>query len=405
VTTSAIVAGDALEVLRGLPDELFHCCATSPPYWGLRDYGVEGQLGLEKTPEEYVAKMVTIFREVRRVLRDDGVLWLNLGDCYAGSGRGGNVGGSSRLGGGKEHQEQCRIARGSQLAAGLHENARQNGAIGRAWVPPPPGLKQKDLVGVPWMVAFALRADGWYLRSDVIWHKPNPMPESTRGRPTKSHEYVFLLTKSRDYFFDDEAIAEEAVMRPQRRPNGHKRRRPGPLLAEHTFSGTIRDEPAQDGVHDGKRHVRSVWRIATTPFKEAHFAVMTLELARRLVRSGASERGCCPTCGAPLVRILQRTKAVIALSDRALEQREAGRATTCHGTMLEPPKMETLGWKSSCDCTGVEPVPCRVLDPFAGAGTTGVAAREHACDFVGIEINPTHVEMADRRIAAVDART
>ncbi len=197
-----ILHGDVRESLRSLPDSSVQCCVTSPPYWALRDYGTEGQLGLEATPEEYVDNMVNVFREVRRVLRDDATLWLNIGDSYAGSGRGDYQGSQSGLQGSTDGQDQSRIAKGSQKSAGFHETARQSGAVGRAWVPPPAGLKQKDLVGIPWMLSFALRADGWYLRSEVIWHKRSPMPESVRDRPTKAHEQIFLLTKSPRYLYD-----------------------------------------------------------------------------------------------------------------------------------------------------------------------------------------------------------
>ena len=182
---STIYQGDALEILRGLPAESVHCCVTSPPYWGLRDYEVNGQLGLERTPNEYVMRLVGILNEVRRVLRVDGTLWLNLGDSYANDGKwGGSTGGKH--------------------AAGLH--GKQVGRQRRET-----GLKPKELVGIPWRVAFALQADGWYLRSDIIWAKPNPMPESITDRPTRSHEYIFLLAKAKQYYYDADAIAEPSV--------------------------------------------------------------------------------------------------------------------------------------------------------------------------------------------------
>jgi DNA modification methylase len=372
--TYSIEVGDALSVLKDMPDGVFQCCATSPPYWGLRDYGVEGQLGLEKTPEEYVARMVEIFREVRRVLRDDGVLWLNLGDSYAGSSGSGGATPKQATNAGSFHNGGVRIA---------------------------PGLKPKDLVGIPWMVAFALRADGWYLRSDVIWHKPNPMPESTRGRPTKSHEYCFLLAKSKDYFFDDEAIAEDAVGKNKHDLTGPGYAAPG----QSPNTGSRGADDGQQPVEGAKRHVRSVWTISTVGYKEAHFAVMSPELARRMVASGSSERGACASCGAPWQRILKRTKAVIELSERAHEKREAGLATTCHSTMTSPPKMETLGWEPSCECRTSEgeppdTMPCLVLDPFNGAGTTGLVAAQGGRDYVGIELNPEYAEIARRRIDA-----
>ena len=181
-----ILHGDSLEMLRTLPDECVQCCITSPPYWGLRDYGVDGQLGLEPTPEQYVEKMVAIFAEVRRVLRPDGTLWLNLGDSY----NGGGAAGSESAFAGKQ---------------GTHKGGMRVGTPNIT-----DSLKPKDLIGIPWRVAFALQQDGWYLRSDIIWSKPNPMPESVRDRPTKAHEYVFLMSKSQRYYYDLESIREQA---------------------------------------------------------------------------------------------------------------------------------------------------------------------------------------------------
>jgi DNA modification methylase len=179
-----LITGDCIESMKKMPDQCVNTCVTSPPYFGLRDYGMEGQIGLEDTPDAFVTRLVEVFREVKRVLRDDGTLWLNLGDSYAGSGRGpaGNLG--------KKHNER-------------HLEGKHSCLI-------PDGLKPKDLIGIPWRVAFALQADGWYLRQDIIWHKPNPMPESVRDRCTKAHEYIFLMSKSPKYYYDHEAIKEEA---------------------------------------------------------------------------------------------------------------------------------------------------------------------------------------------------
>lgn len=194
-----IIEGDALTRLRQIPDASVRCCVTSPPYWGLRDYGVPGQLGLERSPSEYVRTMAGVFREVRRILADDGTLWLNIGDCYAAQ-RGGTKMPAETLAGGQggfgDRNAHCGRA---QDAKQPHRDA---GAF---------GLKHKDLVGIPWRVAFALQDDGWWLRSDIIWAKPNPMPESIKDRPTKSHEYLFLLAKSARYYYDADAIAEPAT--------------------------------------------------------------------------------------------------------------------------------------------------------------------------------------------------
>jgi len=311
-----ILCGDSLTELRKLPDESVNCCVTSPPYWGLRDYGVAGQLGLEKTPEEYVAHMVEVFREVRRVLRTDGTLWLNLGDSYASDTKG--SGGISR----------SSVLHGSSLA--------DNGAsIGQRFPARKlnHGLKPKDLVGIPWRVAFALQADGWWLRQDIIWAKPNPMPESVRDRCTKAHEYIFMLTKSAKYYYDAEAVKEQNA-NPERtnyRP-GKEAYTEGDV---HDDSGrTIRNDGfkkyAEGKVCDG-RNLRSVWTITTKPYAEAHFATFPPEIPERCIKAG------CPKGG-------------------------------------------------------------KVLDPFFGAGTTGLVAMRLGREFIGIELNEKYCEMARKRI-------
>ena len=257
-----IINGDALKALQAMPDGSVDCIVTSPPYWGLRDYGVDGQLGLEATPEEYVAKMVEVFREVRRVLRDDGTLWLNIGDSYAAN-RSYQV--PSTKGGTKHSYSQAVGGKGSVI---------------------PDGLKAKDLIGIPWRLAFALQADGWYLRQDIIWHKPNPMPESVRDRCTKAHEYIFLLSKSERYFFDSEAIKEPAV---SEKPAGNKRHKyadaynAGTSEEHRTKAGLL----ALTGVEWETRNRRSVWTIATKPYAGAHFAVMPEALVEPCVLAGS----------------------------------------------------------------------------------------------------------------------
>lgn len=362
-----IHVGDCLETMRTLPSDSVQCCVTSPPYFGLRDYGHAGQIGLEPSPDEFVAKLVEVFREVRRVLRDDGTLWLNLGDSYAGSGRGGNPGtGTSTLEGSGEHQDQARHAhqvsgaqrancptvRGSRLPAGLHESQRQAGAIGRAWVPPPAGLKQKDLIGIPWMVAFALRADGWFLRQDIIWSKPNPMPESVRDRCTKSHEYLFLLTKSARYYFDSDAIAEplaasslERLSQPTLQDQVGSARVPGKTngnMKAVAAKCRMRNDEAKYNENGGRgflsesttRNKRSVWTVPTMPFREAHFA-------------------------------------------------------TFPEALIEP-----------CILAGC-PVGATVLDPFMGAGTTAVVCERLGRKWIGCELSPEYAAIAEARIRNV----
>ncbi len=262
MSRAALYVGDALEVLRTLPDESVQCCVTSPPYWGLRDYGVEGQLGLEPTPFLYVEDMVTVFQGVRRVLRDDGTLWLNLGDSYARQGGDGPGGGNREL---------------------LHmEGTQVRNCV------PPAGLKPKDLVGIPWRVAFALQADGWYLRSDIIWSKPNPMPESVTDRPTKAHEYVFLFSKSQRYFYDADAVAE-----PYQTSTVERYQHPGSFTGGKKYNddgtnwGDQFDNTRKPATLKASRNARTVWEITTQPYSGAHFATMPAELASRCIKAGS----------------------------------------------------------------------------------------------------------------------
>ncbi len=266
MTTQRIIPGDCIEGLRTLPDASAHCCVTSPPYWGLRDYGHDGQIGLESTPEAYVARMVEVFREVRRVLREDGTLWLNLGDSYTSTAQG---------------TQNAPQPKGSKADPQQWANRR-----------PFTGLKPKDLVGIPWRVAFALQADGWWLRQDIIWHKPNPMPESVTDRCTKAHEYVFLLTKSERYYYDAEAVSEAVVC--VRGPSNKK-----PLKGVEEDGEKHR---TRAGLHltaerwrqDGpplSRNRRSVWTITTKPYTGAHFAVMPPDLVEPCIKAGCPEGG------------------------------------------------------------------------------------------------------------------
>ena len=309
-----ILPGDSLTVLRTLPDESVHCCVTSPPYWGLRDYGVPGQLGLERTPEAYVAKMAEVFREVRRVLRKDGTLWLNLGDSYNGAGENRNGKGSKSLNDGRT-DFRCREAN-----HGITHDAS-------------PGLKPKDLVGIPWRVAFALQADGWWLRQDIIWAKPNPMPESVTDRCTKAHEYIFLLTKSAKYYYDAEAVKEPVCeVSIKRAEYGWNCDRPSTKNAAMGGNGIHTEKMGSRFANPNGRNLRSVWTITTKPFREAHFATFPPEIPERCIKAG------CPIGGT-------------------------------------------------------------VLDPFFGAGTTGLVAKQLGRDFIGIELNEKYCEMAERRIA------
>jgi DNA modification methylase len=264
--TWEIREGRNLDLLAAMPDESVQTCVTSPPYWGLRDYGEDDQLGLEPTPEEYVKNIVAVFREVRRVLRDDGTLWLNLGDSYAQS-----VSAGTKTFGNPE----------------FNKNRPSRGATKTAARAIPADLKPKDLVGIPWRVAFALQADGWYLRSDIIWHKPNPMPESVTDRPTKAHEYIFLLTKSSRYYYDADAIREQHKEETLKRIKyGLKHKHPAGVGIGIPPVDT--DEMGERFANARGRNRRSVWTVTTKPFSGAHFAVFPPDLIEPCVLAGAA---------------------------------------------------------------------------------------------------------------------
>jgi len=327
-----ILQGDVRSCLKQLEDESVQCCITSPPYWGLRDYGCDGQIGLEPTPEAYVADLVDVFREVKRVLRNDGTLWLNLGDSYAGSGRGRNADGTHCEGGLQATNEGSTMGRLVNPKS-FSKHLIDEGAIGNAWVKPPEGYKCKDLVGIPWLVAFALRSDGWYLRSDIIWNKPNPMPESVTDRCTKSHEYIFMLTKSERYYYDAEAvkepIAESTAEDPRLTREGYDVGRPERGFPGGNSRGSGLLIPKGD---PGKRNKRDVWTVATQPCAEAHFATFPPKLIEPMILAGSK-------------------------------------------------------------------VGDTILDPFMGSGTTAIQAVRLHRHYLGCELNPEYVNMAERRIA------
>lgn len=370
-----LITADVLEGLAQLPDESVHCCVTSPPYWGLRDYGVTGQIGLEPTPEAFVAKMVEVFREVRRVLRADGTLWCNLGDSYATQGGPGWQG--------KNGQRADRRFTLVRDTVPMREVSRSGAA----------GCKPKDLIGMPWRVAFALQADGWWLRSDIVWSKPNPMPESVTDRPTKAHEYLFLLTKAERYYYDAEAVKETRASDENAntfRGGSYVGGVPGPRVV--VGNSAIKGGQSLQAFPDGSRNKRSVWTIATAPFPEAHFATFPPKLAEDCIKAGTSEHRCCATCRAPWVRHTE-----VAYDNPG--NRTTNGARSLFAVRLEK-RVATTGWAPSCDC-GAEAgiAPCVVLDPFSGAGTTAMVADRLGRDAIGIELNPDYVAMSERRIA------
>jgi DNA modification methylase len=332
-----VYLGDCIDVIRTFPDECVNCVVTSPPYYGLRDYGVDGQIGLEDTPEDYIGRLVELFREIRRVLKKDGTVWVNLGDSYAGN-----------------------CSRTSTGRAGM--GAEREGVFTKGG-----RLASKQLMGIPWRFAFAMQEDGWYLRQDIIWHKPNPMPESVTDRCTKSHEYIFLLSKSEKYFFDHEAIQEEANIQEFKASvvggdkygknddphfNIYSGKAFTPQVKMRWGSGTKAERTVTQGygmagghrdnsggfdcevaVKDGVivRNKRDVWTVALRPTKEAHFATYPQTLVRPCILAGCPEGGV-------------------------------------------------------------------VLDPFMGSGTTGIVAMKLGRHYVGVELNPEYRDMAERRI-------
>lgn len=316
-----ILQGDVLDRLRELPDESVHCVVTSPPYWGLRDYGVDGQIGLESTPQEFVSKMVAVFREVRRVLRKDGTAWVNMGDSYAHATQGGG----------------CVLTNGRTDGRNSNESDNVRGRQDRSTLGP--GLKPKDLCGIPWRLAFALQDDGWWLRQDIIWAKPNPMPESVTDRCTKAHEYIFLLSKSASYYYDADAIREEQTS-PDKRAGRNSSclvdKSPSPRKGMRSSDpdrfGLTRGTTNESCTHEAGRNKRSVWSIATQPYPEAHFATFPEELITPCILAGS-------------------------------------------------------------------PLGGTVLDPFSGSGTTGVVALRYHREYIGIELNPEYVAMSERRIS------
>lgn len=413
-----LLVGHVLDQLRTLPDKSVHCCVTSPPYFGLRSYGTEsqiwggndpacvehrfgdegkssqrhrndvgniggappimlhpstgafcrycdawrGSLGLEPTPSLYIEHLVTVFREVRRVLRDDGTFWLNIGDSYASGGRA-----TYRASDNKGHIVQNDLPRPVDA----------------------PGIKPKDLIGIPWMAAFALRDDGWYLRSEIIWAKSAPMPESVTDRPTNAQEKIFLFSKNERYFYDQEAVKETALSPAMVRDrNSEQYGSPLGNLGQR-FSAGAREYRA-----DGKRNQRNVWTLPPTPFSGSHFATFPKELPRRAILAGTSVKGVCAKCATPWVRIID--KKVIGrtrLTGHGIDD-FAGTADRA-GEQLTT----TLGWQPSCKCADAgDPIPATVIDPFFGSGTTGVVAQELWCSCIGIDLSEKYAEICKERM-------
>jgi DNA modification methylase len=382
--------GHVVDQLAALPERSIHCVVTSPPYFSLRDYHLEpqvwgdgwrGSLGLEDTVDRYVAHLVQVFAAVWRVLRDDGTLWLNLGDGYFGGGYA-----NHKINGPAWYD-----------AASLDKRRSRQQDLIRA----NPQLKPKDLIGMPWRIAFALQAAGWWLRSEIIWAKPNPMPESVEDRPTRSHEQVFLLAKREHYYFDSEAIREPASQNSHGGGREHALRYCDRAGRHDGMGGNLsRGIPA--GISG--RNCRSVWTITTAPFAEAHFATFPPALVEPCLLAGTSEKGCCVTCGAPYARVVERSypSPFAEKSERNRGGRTDGYTTIGGGQhewdqYIRP---QTIGWRPTCTCQTDQVTPCVVLDPFCGAGTTLLVAQRLGRDAIGIDLNATYLDLARRRVAA-----
>jgi len=314
MNNAKVIVGNAVDVLRTLDSGLARTCVTSPPYWGLRDYGQEAQLGLEDSPEAFIENLCLVFDEVWRVLADDGTLWVNMGDSYAGSGKGRNADGSHQPGGKQGTNAGTIVGKLSKTDA---------------------GIPAKNLVGIPWMFAFAMRTRGWYLRQDIIWSKPNPMPESVKDRCTKSHEYIFLFSKQPSYYYDHEAIKEDI----SEKNKTHYKKYASLSSKSESKTNQVRDDGGFDATHCGfstsdteKKNKRSVWSVSTQPYAGAHFAVY-------------------------------------------------------------PPKLIL-----PCILAGSAPGDT-VLDPFSGSGTTGMVALQNDRNYVGIELNPDYAALSEKRIS------
>jgi DNA modification methylase len=438
--TIKILRGSCLDTLKTLPEQSINTCITSPPYWGLRDYGTaeweggnkdcdhkedkgfnkqnlaaladkydpqknprnpnaydtgkdvaipnfknkcgkcgavrkDNQLGLEETPEEFVENLVQVFREVKRVLRDDGTVWLNLGDSYSGSGKGP----STSLN--KEH----------------HNLERTHSKI------VPDNLKPKDLVGIPWRVAFALQADGWYLRQDIIWHKPNPMPESVRDRCTKAHEYIFLLSKSPKYYFDDEAIKEDAKRPNEKQTFGGEKAKKNIIKEGDPMFRNGSEQWGREIITPFKRNKRSVWTVTTKPFKGAHFASFPPDLIEPCVLAGCPLE-VCAECNEPYVRQIESKKVN---RDELDVNDPRYRPNTYDGSYKDINGKADAGYRSTidlglqkqCDCKTDKTKSGTVLDPFGGSGTTAQVALGNSRDAVLCELNDEYIEIAKQRIA------
>lgn len=379
--------GPTIEVLcNSISLHSIHCVVTSPPYWKLRQYGDEGnEIGQENTPEQYIENLVYVFKAIKQCLRPDGTVWLNLGDTRTGGGRGGNPSTS------KHHKQ------GTNIGSLLPPMTKVK------------GVKGKQLLGLPWRVALALQTDGWFLRSDIIWHVPNKMPESVRDRPSNAHEYLFLLSQSPKYYYDKYAIREPASQadkidrKPKKFGGNNKHDGYGTRLASGNDSPVYLE-----------RNKRDVWKISTQGFKGAHFAAYPEKLVEPCILAGTSEHGCCSLCGKPYQRLVE----VVRIATRPGENTKIRTGRSRLDLFAENDKPVQLdssivgnrdperhiskaiqkGWSQDCSCENSQVVPCTVLDPFSGSGTTGVVAKRLGRNYIGVDLYEKYNDMARKRI-------
>jgi len=365
-----IKEGNCIDVLRGIEDNSIDCVVTSPPYWGLRDYGIEGQLGLEDNPYDYINNMVVVFDEVKRVLKPTGTCWLNLGDSYS------------------------------------KANYKYAG-----W-----SIKEKDLVGIPWRVAIALQSSGWWLRSDIIWNKPNQIPESVIDRPTRCHEYIFLLTKDRRYWYDAEAIreppTEKTLIKIALAEKSAKENTTDKQLVKDNYKRSKEAKIVNDRYSNARDHLvckppesgrnkRTVWTIMTQPFAGAHFAVFPEKLVEPCIRAGCPKE-ICSKCGAPFVRVVYRGNSEhhcrpgCGCREKNNKEQDWSDGYRGYGK-FQNTAIATDTFAPSCEC-GADAYNGIVLDPFCGSGTTGVVAIREGRRFIGIELNPEYIKIANERI-------
>jgi DNA modification methylase len=348
-----LLLGNTLDKLKELPDQSVHCVVTSPPYWQLRDYFIDRQIGLETNCQDYIDNLVSVFDEVYRVLRDDGVLWVVIGDTYSTP---------------KKGNDQANV-NSKERRKHLHKQKIDKKA--------PFGLKKKNLIGIPWRLAFTMQERGWYWRCDVTWHKNNPTPAGVFDRPTRATEAVLMFSKKEKYFYDYYAIMDDSVTR----------KKTARKFGANNQKGTFRNDQERQWVDNGKRNKRSVWSVPVASYKDQekkHFAIFPPKLIEPCILSSTSEHGCCIKCKSPWKRIIKKEHEIYDNQE---------------GHILN---LVSKGWKPSCKCNTKKVEECVVLDPFCGTSTTGYVSLIKNRSYIGIDINPEYIEISETRLSDID---